>query len=218
MDYKSNDHKVKYVRNKFEAFLGNYMSFGSYLSSYENAFNALIDNVNDSGNHVDYLAYPILFIARHSLELGFKSNIRYFSKYSENSVFKNSDSHDLKYLFDGFKKNVRESIKKLLEKYDIVVENEDVLDFENYCKAVDYLVNQFDSLDKGSFNFRYPVDKDNIRVFQPDETINILDIKELFEKAMILLHHTADMFSKYTDYADDIEETYQDEMRSLYGN
>lgn len=213
-DRDSND---KYIRTKFEAFLGNYMSFSSYLSSYENAFKALIDNVNDSGYHVDYLAYPILFTARHALELGFKANIRYFSKYSEKTDYTNSDSHNLKDLFNGFKIHVRESIKKLKEKYDIEVEKEDIEDFENYCKAVDALVSRFDILDKGSFCFRYPVDKDNKRAFQPTDKVNILDIKELFEKAMILLHHTADLFSKYTDYAEYIEKTYEDEMRSAYG-
>lgn len=215
---KNIDHNDKYMRTKFEAFLGNYMSFGSYLSSYENAFNALIDCVNDSGNHVDYLAYPILFIARHSLELGFKSNIRYFSKYSENSDFNNCDSHNLKYLYGGFKMNISESVQKLKEKYNIEVEIDDIIDFESYCDDVDNLIDRFDSLDKSSYNFRYPVDKKNRRVFQPADRVNILDIKELFDKAMILLNHTADIFSKYTDYADDIEQTYQDEMKSLYGN
>lgn len=211
------DKNDKYTRTKFDAYLGHYMNFGSYLSSYENAFKALIDSVDNSGFHVDYLAYPILFTARHSLELGFKANIRYFSKYSEKSDFTNSDSHNLKDLFSGFKIHVRESIKKLKEKYDVEVEKDDINDFEAYCKAVDSLVDRFDVLDKGSFCFRYPVDKDNKRVFKSTDIVNILDIKELFDKAMTLLHHTADIFSQYTDYADYIEKTYEDEMKSAYG-
>ena len=93
----------KYTKSRFNAYLGNYMNFGSYLSSYENAFNTLIDSVNTSGFHVDYLAYPILFTARHSLELGFKANIRYFAKYSKKSNFVNTDSHNLIDLFSAFK-------------------------------------------------------------------------------------------------------------------
>lgn len=210
------DSTNKYVRARFEAFLGNYMSFSSYLRSYENAFKVLIDNVNNSGYHVDYLAYPILFTVRHSLELGFKSNIRYFSKYSEKIDHINSNSHNLKELYNGFKIHVLESIKKLKEKYDIEVDNEDLEEFKVYCKTVDSLVNRFDTLDNSSFCFRYPLDKNNKRVFQHTDKVNILDIKELFEKAMILLHHTADLFSKYTDYADNIEGVYEDVMRRAY--
>ncbi|VBB45843.1 conserved hypothetical protein [uncultured Paludibacter sp.] len=207
----------KYTKSRFNAYLGNYMNFGSYLSSYENAFNTLIDSVNTSGFHVDYLAYPILFTARHSLELGFKANIRYFAKYSKKSNFVNTDSHNLIDLFSAFKIHVRESIINLKKKYQIDVEKDDIKDFESYCKMVDDLVDKFDVLDKGSFCFRYPVDKSNKRVFQPTDIVNILDIKELFDKAMILLNHTADIFSKYTDYADYIEQSYEEEMRSTYG-
>lgn len=206
----------KYTRNKFEAFLGSYLSFGSYLTSYENAFRALIDSVNNSGFHVDYLAYPILFIARHSLELGFKANIRYFSKYSEKSDYIYDNSHNLKDLFSGFETHFREFIKQLKVKYGIEVAKEDILDFEEYCIAVENLVDRFNLLDKSSYCFRYPVDTKNKKNFSPTDSVNILDIKELFDKAMILLQHTADLFSKYTDYADDIEVCYEDEMKSLY--
>jgi hypothetical protein len=192
------------------------MNFGSYLSSYDNAFKALIENVDKSGFHVDYLAYPILFTARHALELGFKSNIRYFAKYSKKTDFTNSDSHILKDLFDGFKLHIRESIKNLKEKYDIEIDKDDIKEFEKYRKIVDGLVDRFEILDRGSFCFRYPVDKENKRVFQPTDTVNILDIKDLFEKTMTLLYYTADLFSKYTDYADYIEKIYEDEMRAAY--
>ncbi len=209
------DKNDEYPKTKFDAYLGHYMNFENYLSSYENAFNALIDSVNNSGFHVDYLAYPILFIARHSLELGFKTNIRFFSKYSEKST--NSHTHNLKFLFTEFKIHVQESIKKLKLKYSIEIEETDIKDFEQLYKAVNDLIDKFDILDKCSFCFRYPVDNKNRRVFQPNDIVNILDIKKLFDKAMILIYHTADIFSKYIDYADFIEQSYEDEMRSAYG-
>jgi hypothetical protein len=45
-----------------------------------------------------------------------------------------------------------------------------------------------------------------------------LDIKEVFDKSMILLRYTADVFAKYTDYVDYIEGMYEEEMRSAYGH
>jgi len=192
-------------RARFEAFLGNYMNFGSYLNSYHSAFDALVETVEESNGHVDYLAFPILFTARHAMELGFKANIKYFAKYSEKNDFTNSDSHSLKDLFEGFKLHVSETIDNLKTKYGVEIPKDEIEEYKKYRKIVDELVDRFDILDKGSTCFRYPVDKDNERVFQPRETVNILNIKELFEKTMTLIYHTSDLFSQYTDYVDDCE-------------
>jgi hypothetical protein len=189
-----------------------------YLSSYNNAFNTLIDFINETNLSVDYLAYPILFTARHALELGFKANIRYFTKYSKCNPIKNPNTHNLADLFTEFKLQVKSSIDKLKETFQFEDEEDDIKEFDEYCKSVDSLIDRFDVLDKGSFSFRYPVDKDNKRVFQPTDKVNILDIKELFDNAMILLYHTSDIFSKYTEYADQIEKNYEDEMMSIYND
>ena len=51
-------------RAKFEAYLGNYQKFGSYLNFYHEAFKILMKDVETTGGHVDRFAYPMLFIAR----------------------------------------------------------------------------------------------------------------------------------------------------------
>jgi hypothetical protein len=204
-------------RAKFEAYLGNYVRFGSYLGVYHQAFKALMKDVEETGGHVDRLAYPMLFLARHCLELGFKANIRYFKKYSERNEFSNSDSHNLKDLFNGFKLHVREATKNLKVKYDIEVENSEITEFNEYCKKLETLTVYFDEVDRGSFSFRYPVDKENKEVFKFDDRVNLLDIDELLDEAMVLLNHTSDVFGKYTDYANSIEQMYEAEMRSAYG-
>lgn len=205
------------TRAKFEAFLGNYLNFWSYLRTYHNAFNALVEDVERSNLHVDRIAYPLLFIARHSLELGFKANIRYFKKYSEKSDFTNSDSHNLKDLLGGFKLHVAATIKNLKDKYGIDIDQDDIKEFNVYCSEVEKFTNQLEIIDNGSYSFRYPVDKKNNKVFTYTDRINLLDVKEVFDKAMTLLYHTSDVFSKYMDYADMIEKAYEDEMRMAYG-
>ncbi len=97
----------KRTRAQFNAYIGYYLSFGGYLNNYQNAFEALMNRVYESGLHVDHLAYPILFMARHCMELAFKANIRYFSKYSEKDDFKRAGTHDLNNLFIGFKYSTR---------------------------------------------------------------------------------------------------------------
>lgn len=215
------DKTTNGYRAKFEAYLGNYLRFGSYLNFYHEAFKVLMKDVETTGGHVDRLAYPMLFIARHCLELGFKSNIRHFKKYSEKSDFTNAYTHNLKDLFNGFKLHVQETIKNLKNKHGIEIEKTEIDEFNEFCRDIEKLTDYFDKIDTGGSGFRYPifkypVDKKDKKAFKYDDRINLLDIEDLLNKGMILLNHTADVFAKYTDYADDIEKMYEEEMRSSY--
>ena len=196
------------TRAQFNAYIGTYLSFGGYLESYSNAFEVLIKEVHKTGFHVDHLAYPILFIARHCLELGFKSNIRYFSKYSQKDNSTKKAGHHLEGLFNDFKLHVKETIRVLKTNYGIEIDKEDIKDFEMYCKDVEKLTNIFHSLDKSSDSFRYPVDRNNNNSFDYKETINLLDIKELFDRSIILLKFTTFLFEKYTILVDEVKDSY----------
>jgi len=207
----------KRTRYQFYADLGNHLTFASYFGSYERAFEALMEKVYQSGNHIDLLAFPILFIARHCMELGFKTNIRYFLKYSEKDDFKKAGIHDLEKLFGAFKLHIAETVKNLYSKHGIEVEKSDISEFNKYCEEVNKLTNIFHLLDKNSDSFRYPVDKENNKSFDQKDKINLLDVRDLYKKTTILLTHTADIFAKYTDYADEIEDMYEREMRDYYG-
>ncbi|MCP9753179.1 hypothetical protein EGI32_19670 [Ferruginibacter sp. HRS2-29] len=151
------------------------------------------------------------------MELGFKTNIRYFLKYSDKDDFKKAGTHDLEKLFGAFKLHIAETIKNLNSKYGIEVEKEDIKEFNTYCEEVNKLTGIFHLLDKNSDSFRYPVDKENNNSFEKKDTINLLDVKDLYHRTSILLTHTADVFAKYTDYADEIENMYEQEMRDNYG-
>jgi hypothetical protein len=206
----------EYPRHQFNAYLGFYPSFWAYLKSYKMAFETLMDKVQETGLHVDNLAFPILFIARHSIELGFKANIRYFMEYSNKNDYKKAGTHDLEKLFPAFKLHVYATIVNLKEQYNIEVIKDDIDSFNEFAKEVDKLTNIFHVLDKCSDSFRYPVDKENNKSFEERTTINLIDVKELYEKSMVLLTHTSDVFTKYTDYAKEIDSLYAEELRSSY--
>jgi len=203
-------------RSRFEAFLGNDLSFWNYLKTYHNAFNILLKNVEVTNIHVDSIAYPMLFMVRHCLELGFKANIRYFSKFSEKKDFTNSDTHNVRDLYKSFKDHVETTVKKLKFNHNIEVDEINLDEFRKYYIGIENLIVQFDNIDKDSFCFRYPVDLKNNSVFDYSDRINILDIKELFDKAMVLINFTSIVFSDYTDYVDMIDEAYEEEMRIAY--
>ncbi|WP_207890971.1 hypothetical protein [Hymenobacter edaphi] len=206
----------KNTEHQFTAFVDYHLSFPRYLGSYKRSFDILMKDVLDSGYHVDSVAYPLLFIARHCIELGLKTNIRYFAKYSGKDDFTVAGTHDLETLFRAFKMHVYESIVKLSEKHGIKVEKEDKKAFDELCLEVESLKDVFHALDKNSDAFRYPVDKQQNPSFKEGVKLNVLDVNELLEKSMILFFHTSDVFAKYTDYADMIDKMYEDTMREQY--
>lgn len=204
------------TEHQFNAYVDYYLSFPSYLGSYKRSFDILIKDVLVTNSHVDYIAYPLLFLARHCMELGLKTNIRYFSKYSGKMDYVKAGTHDLNQLFSAFKMHVEKTFENLKAKYQIEIEKDDKKSFNDLCKQVEKLNNTFHLIDKNSDAFRYPVDKNQNPSFQHGERINIIDVAELLEKSMTLFNHTADVFAKYIDYADEIENQYEGLMREQY--
>jgi len=192
------------------------LNFSSYLLSYKRSFDILIKEIIDTGYLVDYTVFPILFIARHCMELGLKTNIRYFSKYSKKNDYTKNGTHDLANLFRAFKLHVYETFKMLKSEYSIIVTDEDKQLFDELYSEVEKLNNIFHTMDKKSDAFRYPIDKKQNPSFRKGESINIFDVNNLLEKSMNLFLHTADVFSKYTDFAEEIEKEYESLQREQY--
>ena len=206
----------KRTEYQFNAFIDYYLSFQSYLGSYKRSFDILLKDVLVTNSHVDYISYPILFLARHCMELGLKTNIRYFAKYSDKDDYVKAGTHDLENLFRAFKMHVDKTFETLKAKYGIEIENDDKKSFKELCNEVEKLNNIFHLLDKSSDAFRYPVDKEQKPSFKKGERINVIHVAELLEKSMTLFVHTADVFAKYTDYAEEIENYYEGLMREQY--
>jgi len=199
----------KRTEHQFNAFIDYYLSFPSYLGCYKRSFDILLKDVLVTNSHVDYIAYPLLFLARHCMELGLKTNIRYFAKYSGKDDYVKAGTHDLENLFNAFKMHIEKTFENLKAKYGIDVDKADKKSFRDLCNEVEKLNNTFHLLDKNSDAFRYPVDKEQNPSFKNGEHISIIDVDELLEKSMTLFVYTADVFAKYTDYADEIENYYE---------
>ena len=206
----------KFTEHQFTAFVDYYMEFAAYLGQYKRCFDILAEHVAETNAHVDHLSYPILFLARHCMELGLKTNIRYFAKYSGKNDFTKAGTHDLANLFQAFKMHVEKTMANLKASYNINVTKEDKQSFVELCNEVEKLNDIFHQLDKSSDAFRYPVDKDQNPSFDKGQRISILDVNDLLEKSTLLFVHTADVFAKYTDYAAHIDEQYEALMRENY--
>lgn len=206
----------RHRRSKFEAYIGHYQNFFSYLGSYKLALDILINHVDDKEGSVDTIAYPILFLARHVIELGLKANIKYFHKYSGVDNHVTGNKHYLKPLQDSFKVHIKKTIENLKIKYDVIVEKSEIAEFDKYFAQLDKLTDIFELLDKGSDAFRYPINKDGKASFGHNQTLNVLDVIELLNEVEALLSYTAAVFSRYNDYVDMIEGYYEEEIKSMY--
>ena len=192
-------------RWNYEAQIGINLNFLSYLHAYQTAFKILYAQIGEGNAPVNIISYPLLFLARHSLELGYKFNINYLAKYSHRKDKVNWNYHHLRELHDAFGLHFRGVVQKLNISKDIADE------FNSRFAEVEKLTETFNKIDRGSFNFRYPVDTEQRNVFEHRATINLLDVKELYEKAMILVSHTADVLSDFTDYVDDMNQLLEEE-------
>src|SRR5690606_30934300 len=126
---------------------------------------------------IDEVSLPLLFLIRHSLELGFKTNILEFQKINPEISrirLKGITYHSLENLFN-----------KLIEHLDCLknkckMRNEFLTQTDGYIKKLTPLKNKLNNLDRWSTNFRYPVDTDGNHNFALEASENIAEIIDLF--------------------------------------
>lgn len=202
---------------KYQANLGiGNPTFFKYMNMYNHAFDILYDSIDTGIHNADWISYPMLFLARHSLELGLKANIKYFAKYSNMDPLSYSNSHDLEGLFNQFKMSVNTAIGNIESTSGWKIDKEDNIAFRKYCNQLEILIKKFKTMDSKSFGFRYPIDKTGTPVFANVERINMIEVKEVLDSGMTLLNFTAYVFAKYTDYIDEMERIMREDYESSF--
>jgi hypothetical protein len=185
----------KHERYQFTAYVGHVFSEMGLLGEYVTAINLIIKDLKSTKTRVDIVAHPLLYMMRHSLELGYKSNFEYFEPYSNLQTSKKiSGCHDLQKLHVEFKTHF--DLINIALNFD----NDLLTEFDNYYIQTTKLINQLGSTEASSF--RYTKNTKGQRIFQSKDTKDIGEIKELYDRAITMLAHTSDLISPYTDYKD----------------
>lgn len=148
------------------------------------------------GDNINLIAHPILYLMRHSIELGLKENIRYLDKYSKLGL-RNFKTHSISDLFIEFEKHYMKIANDLNFKEELSSE------YDKYADGLRKLILKLGADDS---SFRYIHSTEGSGIFNHDETINIYELKQEFDKTRILLTHIADVISPYTDYVDYIKQ------------
>lgn len=199
-------------KRKYLTDLNEGISYYSYLNSYKKSFDILYNSIEKENESFNEISYSILFLARHSIEIGFKANIVYFKKYSKINDCNNSDIHFLKALFGCFKSHINKTIINLKNDYDVIIDKTDLIELKKYCSNIEKMIDVFEIIDFSSQNLRYPINTNKEVVYKEKLIVDLFEIKEMFDSSIILLTYTSSLFSKYTDYKDTIDEIYRDEL------
>ena len=178
-----------FPESAFEARVGWFRDFGHYLFSYERAVELLYQKVASGEQTADSIVAPLVFLMRHSLELGYKYTLvelHFLNEVPYDS--KKFGHHSLRDLHSALK----EWFERVAAKWSL---SESMLeDFARHYGKTQTGMEEFDQLDSSSFRFRYPIDKKTGNlVFSSDDTVNLFNLKQLYDEAMVLLRHTADV-------------------------
>lgn len=146
-------------------------NYKEYSKGYSKAANLLLNNVIDNrGDDVDLLIYPICFNMRHSIELRIKGAINEIEKISKikGYLLPNFDlitSHDIRNIWSYFKENSN----SLDSRFGIINEklNATILDIAN--------------IDPTGQTFRYPESNDDQKHLIEQDVINCYILKSRFK-------------------------------------
>lgn len=144
--------------------------FTIYTDAYKDAADSLVEHAKRYKASINFLVFPILFLYRHYIELVLKQLIYTASKYLGNTQY-SFKSHDLISLWETTKKLIFE-LDKFIDDFNIP---------KDELTAVENQIKQFDSLDKSSMTFRYPIDK-NGNVFKNlSDYINVENVRQIMD-------------------------------------
>ncbi len=194
MFYKENLPENISIReiDKLTAYVGYSNSDMNLFGQYENAVDILINKIIEEKHRIDSISHPLLYLMRHTIELGLKENIKYLRKYSKLNITRNK-THSLKDLALEFERNY----------YKIETDNNfDNFTKEEFKKYISDLNDTIQILNEDASAFRYTLSADSNKIFEHSDTINVFELKKLFDNSVTFLTHLADVISPYTNYLD----------------
>lgn len=189
MRFNPIDKKNRY---KFESYIGWSQNWWSYYAQYKESVDKLVGLV-ESGTPIDTVALPLLFLTRHSLELGLKANILKLENVNQKVKkisLSGSRYHSLEILYNKFEEHLNVILKG--KKVSQTTRNEVSL----YLKEFEPLKNILHNLDKGSFSFRYPVDTAGNPNFNRNDKVQVADIIDMYYKIQPFLVFTENVLTE----------------------
>jgi hypothetical protein len=162
----------------------------SYIKGYKEAADLLVESVATGEGTADFLIYPIVFLYRHYLELRLKSLLHDGNRLL-NRYYKQKSVH-------SFSKLWSEVRKILVELWS----NEE----GDQLKAMDSLIEQFQTVDPNSTSFRYAKDlkgENSLKI--GSRVLNLRNLAEVVKAMSTILDGSATAISVYQENKDEMQ-------------
>lgn len=199
---------------KYNASPGWEQSWNHYFNSYCEATDQIYNSIINS-NATNFLCLPFLFLMRHSLELGFKTNIYALSKYSMKSYGLDEDNIIKKgHILPPLQKALTDHFNELNFSND--KNNSIYKNFYELNNKLANIVKYFDKIDKDSFAFRYPDNIDGLNSISSEILINLKTMKEKYDESIILLKYMTIVLDDFFEMIDDFKKEYGEESAIYY--
>ncbi len=174
-----------------------WQQFYGYCTGYkESADRLIVDAISSKDtSRLDSVVFPAFFLYRQFIELSLKQAILQFSggNYAERVLTLKQLNHDLIAMWKEF-------IKVLPEARD---QRE-----RTTLEVVEKYIEEFSTIDRSSFSFRYPITKDLKPIFGEEQRINLRHVKERMDEL-------ESFFSGAEAYMDELR-TSENEMRAEF--
>ncbi len=150
------DYDDKKIKWDLTFHMGECPNLGCIRTQYDEVIKYLIEGVLSDNYDINRIYLPLLFLIRHSLELGLKSNLQQAKKISSDKVPKKQYDkiHSLSQLYNCFGGEDGYLSKLDLTKMSVETKKQ----FDAYKSEYEDLNEVVHQLDNNSNYFRYPVD------------------------------------------------------------
>lgn len=168
-----------------------------YMDGYKTAADELVQRLLDSETvgRWDTHIFPILFLYRQFIELELKWIFLVYSDAdapAKKQLIQGSRGHNLIDLWKKSKPIVLESATSHEEQEDVAI-------------VEDYIM-QFHELDKSSYSFRYPINKNLEQISDNQRRINLPNLRQRMDELYHFFNGLDVMLSNMRDYRQDMEE------------
>lgn len=186
------DVRNRRVQDQFTAHVGQAHTDGAVFGQYVTAIDLMVWAMAEKQIRADVVSYPLCYMMRHALELGYKVNIRYLSRFSELPPPKAvMTKHNLTTLHEELRRQFNETAR-LTE-----IDTYHIASFSEYLGKAGKAISQLVAPEASAFRYTRNVQDQEILRF--NETRDVLAIKELFDDTVTMLYHTADVIGPFTD-------------------
>lgn len=146
----------KILKHEWTLYTIDTQTLGHLKTQYDDLISTLLHAIKYGDLNIADIYLPLLFLIRHSLELGYKDNIAEVqTKLTNSQIKKATQSHSLVSLNNIIEQFVVEARSTMTAKDDSI-KNE----IDRYLPIVKNLSNSLHAIDNASRSFRFPVDRD----------------------------------------------------------